>query len=53
MSAKALCISKGKESLNTLLNQNREFKDKVSQYFDIYEKAREINEDYKNLIKDR
>jgi len=52
MSAKALCVSKGKESLNTLLNQNREFKDKVSQYSDVYEKAREINEDHYNSIKD-
>jgi len=50
MSAKALCISKGKESLNTLLNQNREVNDELSQYSDLIEKAREINEDnYKNL----
>ena len=50
MSAKALCISQGKESLNTLLNQNREVNDELSQYSDLIEKASEINEDnYKDL----
>ncbi len=50
MSAKTLCISRGKESLNSLLNQNREYIDKQNQFSDVIEKARKFNEDnYKDM----
>ena len=52
MSAKALCISKGKESLNNLLNENRKLNEKRSQDSDIYEQNSKWNENCNNLIKD-
>ena len=49
MSAKTLCISKGKESLNSLLNQDREYKEKHSQFSDVYKKIKKIKKDaYQN-----